>query len=198
MMRIFHPNFKERVARLLGFVDSYKNTCLLLQVAQNENSDRNYFKAQMGAVFGLTQIGIRHPDRQAEIISVFSKIFRRAEQLHETEDTCSVFGDEKSLYELKCAIIQAIGNMQNSSLQARRLLQDTIIFPSAVPISYYAPIAVYAAEAIGKLNLDSASSAEITDTLLIALTNSEPRIRNAVWESLSQLEQKARENIIPV
>ena len=184
----FYPNLKERVAQLLGYVDSYKNTRFLLETLQNENPDRRFLKARMGAVFGLTQIGLRYPDRQTEIISVFNEVFYKTRQMSETEDIL------ESQNELQYAIIQALGNMQNSSLKVRKLLQNTITF------SYGTLMTVYAAKAISKLDLEPAFSAEITNTLLLALSNSDSSIRNAVWESLKHLEQKIQENsssIIP-
>jgi len=191
----FYPNLKERVAQLLGYVDSYENTRVLLETLRNKSPGRSFFKARIGAVFGLTQIGRRHPNRQAKIISVFSEVFHEAERLTELED--SLF-EQKSPYELRCAIIQAIGNMPNTSSQARELLKDTIVLPSAPPSYLDKPIAVYAAEAAGKLDLEPVFSAEITDTLLLALSSSDPRVRNAAWESLNRLEQKAQEDSSPI
>lgn len=181
---------KETIVQLLGFVDFQANTNFLLNILRNQTTVGQRKDIRVKVVFALTQIGYRHQDRQERIIKAFHEIFFEENHSLPTNDTPEFFDREN--ISLKMAMVTAIGNLQNSSVSARKILLKALEY-RLNRNSLGPDLLTSAAEALLNIKLEPYMSEEITK-LLISLSNPNDQTRDAAWKALNTLDI---ETIVP-
>ncbi len=196
---------KETIVHLLGFVDSEANTYFLLSLLRNPSlvgqcKDIDIRTGvRIHAVLALTQIGYRHRDRQEKITRAFQDVFFDEHTSLPANDDTEGFDDTEYIMrdltrerhsrlkeELKRQIVMAIGNLQNSSLAARKTLLKALEYPSS-RYSLRPDLPTSAAEAFASIKLRPDMSEEIIK-LLMSLSSPNDRLRDAAWKALNTLD----------